>query len=165
MQTSRIDYYYPPMTYVSASVMGVVMVLLLAFLLWFGEVTSWKIAAIPAIFASIAVYGVIKEISKILHAKEPALSLLPDGLVVRQGRGSKQIAYEHIYSVEAESIRGISRIVIRYFDHGSMAVLSINAVGLDTQSVTIVEAIAQRIPSKNNPRSGEGIVISSPAQL
>ena len=145
--------------------MGLVVVLLLAFLVWLGAFTSWQIAAIPGIFAAIAVYGFIDELSKLWHAKEPALSLLADGLVARQGNDKRHFAYEDLYSVEVEVGRGIHRMVIRFFDLGRITTLSLNSAELDTPSETILEEVAKRIPLANNPRSGKGILICSPPDI
>src|SRR5471030_738577 len=164
MQNSRIDYYYTAKTLAAAIVMAFFVIVLFAFVIWLGEITSWKIAAIPAILASIAGYGSIKDISRSIHSKEPALSLLPECLVVGTGRDSKQIAYEHIYSLEVEAGRGFCNIALRYFDLGRMAVVSIDAAGLGTSPETIVEAVAQRIPPQNNPKSGSGMLICAPAE-
>lgn len=142
--------------------MGLLVALLLVFLVWLSTFTLWQIAAIPGIFAAIAVYGFIEELSKISHAKEPALSLLTDGLMVRQGNDKKHFAYEHLYSVELEVGRGIHHIVIRFFEFGRIATLSLDSAALDTPSESILEEIAKRIPLANNPRYGKGILICSP---
>lgn len=162
METSRIDYYNSPNSRATVVAMGIVVIALIVFVVWVGANMSWKLAAIPALFVAIAGYGTYQEVTKILDAKLPALSLLSESLIVRTGSGNMQIDYQHIQSVEIDSGRGYSYLTFRFKQNGNIDDVSLEAAGLDTPKEKIMEAITQRIPSTNNPRTGPSMLVCSP---
>ena len=163
MYSERIDYFYVVSSKSDAAVLLIASLILLGPFVYLGARTSWLITGIGfAIFVPALAYVGVSARSKRIRAKNPALSLLEENFAVLGKDKTAVIAYNALKSIVVDTGRGIRNMTILHFTEGHLDELTFDTIGLAVGCDSILESIAQRVPTENKPRLGKGVLFCTP---
>ena len=163
MSSERIDYFYVISAKSDAAALVIAALILLGPFVYLGARTTWLITGIGfTVFSPVLAYVGLSARSKRIRGKNPVLSLLDDKFTVLDKDKTAVIAYNALKSIVVETGRGFRYMTILHFTEGRMHELTLDTIGLAVGCDSILESLAQRVPTENNPRLGKGVLFCTP---
>ena len=164
MSAERIDYFYAAPTKKHVAFLVATGLAMPGPLVAVGIlVFSWKLIGTGlALITLLLVWFWFMHKSNRIRAKTPALSIFEKHFAFQCNGKIEFIQYTALKSIDVYEGDGLRNMRIRHFTEGRLHDTAFNAGGIPVRCDSILKLIAQRVPAKNNPRLGPGVLFCTP---